>query len=54
MDLDRLEHWAIINSMNFNKLKCWILHREQSNTRHKYKWGEAGEEPCRKGPGGVG
>ncbi|KAK4811169.1 hypothetical protein QYF61_019800 [Mycteria americana] len=36
-DLDRLEHWAIINGMKFNKAKCQILHLGQSNARHKYK-----------------
>ncbi|GAB0179848.1 mitochondrial enolase superfamily member 1 [Grus japonensis] len=39
-DLDRLEHWAMINGMKFNKLKCQILHLGQSNSGHKYKLGE--------------
>ncbi|KAK4825196.1 hypothetical protein QYF61_025124 [Mycteria americana] len=39
-DLDRLEHWAMINGMKFNKLKCWILRLGQSNAGHKYKLGE--------------
>ncbi|GAB0190321.1 mitochondrial enolase superfamily member 1 [Grus japonensis] len=39
-DLDRLEHWAVINGMKFNKSKCQILHLGQSNTGHKYKAGE--------------
>ncbi|KAK4816623.1 hypothetical protein QYF61_019322 [Mycteria americana] len=38
--LDRLEHWAIINDMKFNKSKCWTLHLGLSNARHKYKLGE--------------
>ncbi|KAK4824025.1 hypothetical protein QYF61_009616 [Mycteria americana] len=39
-DPGRLEHWAMINGMKFNKLKCQILHLGQSNARHKYKLGE--------------
>ena len=38
-DLDRLEHWAVINGMKF-KSKCWILYLGWSKARHKYKWGE--------------
>ncbi|KAK4818859.1 LOW QUALITY PROTEIN: hypothetical protein QYF61_020078 [Mycteria americana] len=38
--LGRLEHWAMINGMKFNKSKCWILHLGWSNARHKYKLGE--------------
>ncbi|KAK4824758.1 hypothetical protein QYF61_018492, partial [Mycteria americana] len=38
--LHRLEYWAMINGMKFNKLKCQILHLGQSNARHKYKLGE--------------
>jgi len=25
-DLDRWEHWAVINGMKFNNSKCQILH----------------------------
>ncbi|KAK4828602.1 hypothetical protein QYF61_000054 [Mycteria americana] len=39
-DLHRLEHWAIVNGMKFNKKKCWILHLRERNARHKYKLGE--------------
>ena len=39
-DLDRLEHWAMINGMKFNKLKHWILHLGQSNAGQRYKLGE--------------
>ncbi|KAK4826204.1 hypothetical protein QYF61_006148 [Mycteria americana] len=40
MDLDRLEHRAMINGVKINKSKCWTLHLGQSNVRHKYKLGE--------------
>ena len=39
-DLDRSEHWSMINGMIFNKSKCQILHLGWSNARHKYKLGE--------------
>ncbi|KAK4822822.1 hypothetical protein QYF61_020105 [Mycteria americana] len=39
-DLDRLEHWAMINGMKFNKSRCWILHLGRSNAGHKYKLAE--------------
>ncbi|KAK4818192.1 hypothetical protein QYF61_008576 [Mycteria americana] len=39
-DLHRLEHWAMINGMKFNKSKCQILHLGWSNTVNKYKLGE--------------
>ena len=38
--LDRLEHWAMIKGMKFNKSKCWILHLGWSSTGHKYKLGD--------------
>ncbi|KAK4806876.1 hypothetical protein QYF61_012597 [Mycteria americana] len=39
-DLNRLEHWAMINGMKFNKTKCWILHLGWSNAGHTYRLGE--------------
>jgi len=39
-DLGRLEHWAIISGMTFNKNKCIILHLGWSDARYKYKLGE--------------
>ncbi|KAK4824856.1 hypothetical protein QYF61_020229 [Mycteria americana] len=39
-DIDRLEHWAMVNGMKLNKSTCWILHLGWGNMRPKYKWGE--------------
>jgi len=38
-DIDRIERWACVNLIKFNKAKCKILHMDRGNPKHKYRLG---------------
>jgi len=38
-DQDRLEKWACVKLITFNKAKCKVLHMGNSNPKHKYRLG---------------
>ncbi|KFQ65022.1 hypothetical protein N334_09419, partial [Pelecanus crispus] len=43
-DLDKLDRWACVNLIRFNKAKCKVLHLGRGNSQYQYRLGDEGIE----------